>query len=202
VEAVTLRSEPAPIVQREARATADACALAEAQRRAGRPAEAERLAHRGLEQDPGSLRLRVALALALLDQRRAGAARDELERGLVAAAELPAALSEQELAEAFELAEPESEQLVDADRVAQQALREAELGPADEISPPSADESVFATRTMAELLERQGDRAGAERIRNRLERSRVPSEGASANDRRGHVVRELERWLANLRREA
>ena len=116
--------------------------------------------------------------------------------------ELPAELSEQELADAFEHAEPEAEHLLDADRVAQQALREAELGPADEISPPQAADSLFATRTMAELLERQGDRAGAERIRDRLERARGDSQGASASDRRGRLVRELERWLANLRTEA
>jgi hypothetical protein len=92
--------------------------------------------------------------------------------------------------------------VIDADRVAEQALREAELGPADEISPPGAADSPFATRTMAELLERQGDRAGAERIRSRLGRSREAPAGASASDRRGRVVRELERWLANLRMEA
>jgi hypothetical protein len=86
--------------------------------------------------------------------------------------------------------------------VAQQALREAELGPADEILPPHAADSLFATRTMAELLERQGDRAGAERIRDRLERARGDSQAGSASDRRGSVVRELERWLANLRTEA
>ena len=199
---MTLRSEQAPIARLEARAAADTSALAEAQRRAGRPAEAERLARRGLEQDPGSLRLRVALALALLDQRRADAAREELERVLAAAAELPAELSEQELEEAFERAEPEAEQLMDANRVAEQALREAELGPADEISPPGAGDSPFATRTMAELLERQGDRAGAARIRSRLEGSRGPSAGAPATDSRGRVLRELERWLVNLRKEA
>jgi tetratricopeptide (TPR) repeat protein len=199
---VTLRSEQAPISRLEARAAADTTALAEAQRRAGRPAEAERLARGGLEQDPRSPRLRVALALALLDQRRTDAAREELERALSAVSELPAELSEQELESAFEQAEPEAEQLMDADRVAEQALREAELGPADEISPTAAGESVFATRTMAELLERQGDRAGAERIRSRLERSRDGAAGVSPNDRRGRVLRELERWLANLRMEA
>jgi len=198
---VTLRSEQAPIARWEAHAAADTAALAEAQRQAGRPAEAERLARSGLEHDPHSPRLRVALALALLDQRRADAARQELERVLAAAAEIPAELSEQELEAAFEHAEPEAEQLMDADRVAEQALREAELGPTDEISPPGAQDSPFATRTMAELLERQGDRAGAERIRSRLERSREASAGAS-NDPRGRVLRELERWLANLRMEA
>ena len=199
---MTPRSEQAPISRLQARAAADTTALAEAQRRAGRPAEAERLARSGLEQDPRSPRLRVALALALLDQRRVEAAREELAQVLSGASELPAELSEQELDTAFEHAEPEAEQLMDADRVAEQALRDAELGPADEISPAGAGDSVFATRTMAELLERQGDRAGAERIRSRLERSRDDSAGASSKDPRGRVVRELERWLANLRMEA
>ncbi len=197
---MTSRSEQAGVVQ--TRAPDDTGSLADAQRRAGRPADAERLARRGLAQDPDSLRLRVVLALALLDQQRADEAREELARGLAAAEELPAELSEQELAEAFEHAEPETEHLLDADRVAQQALREAELGPADELSPPHAADSLFATRTMAELLERQGDRAGAERILDRLERARGDSEGAAAGDRHGRVVRELERWLANLRTEA
>jgi hypothetical protein len=53
---------------------------------------------------------------------------------------------------------------------------------------------------MAELLERQGDRAGAERIRHRLERGTPQAEDAGAKgEGRGRVVRELERWLANLR---
>jgi tetratricopeptide (TPR) repeat protein len=199
---VTPRSEQVPIARLEARAAADGAALAEAQRRAGRPAEAERLARSGLARDPRSPRLRIALALALLDQRRADAAREELERALSAASELPAELSEQELEAAFERAEPEAEQMIDADRVAEQALREAELGPADEISPRGAADSPFATRTMAELLERQGDRAGAQRIRSRLERTREAPADAGAKDPRGRVVRELERWLANLRMEA
>ncbi len=187
---MTLRSEQAPI------------ARLEALRRTGGAAEAERLARRELERDPGSARLSAALALALLDQGRVEAARSELERVLALATEPSTELSEQEFEAAFELAEPEAEHLMDADRVAEQALREAELGPADEISPPGAGDSVFATRTMAELLERQGDRAGAARIRNRLERSRAPSAGGASTDRRGRVVRELERWLDNLRTEA
>jgi hypothetical protein len=199
---VKTRSEQAPIARLEARAAGDAAALAEAKRRAGRPAEAERLAREGLERDPDALPLRVALALALLDQQRVNAAREELDRGLAGAVELPGELFDQELEEAFERAEPEAEQLMDADRVAERALREAELGPADEISPPPTPASPFATRTMAELLERQGDRAGAARIRRRLEPSRSAPAGAATGDPRGRIVHELERWLANLRREA
>ncbi len=187
--------------RQEPEMAADAYALAEAHRRAGRAAEAERVARAGLEREPRALRLRVLLALALLDQDRAAAAGSELERGLAAGMEFPTELSEQEFDAAFENAEPEAEQLMDADRVAEQALREAELGPADEISPAGSD-SVFATRTMAELLERQGDRAGAARIRNRIERTREGAAAPIAADRRRQLVNELERWLVNLRKEA
>ena len=198
---MTARSEQAPRGRDEAGTPVDAYALAEAHRRAGRAVEAERAARLGLEREPRALRLRVVLALALLDQRRGDAARAELERALAAPAEFPTQLSEQEFDAAFESAEPEIEQLMDADRVAEQALREAELGPADEISPPGAD-SVFATRTMAELLERQGDREGAARIRSRIEGARAASEAPSAADRRRQIVSQLERWLVNLRKEA
>jgi len=198
---VTPRSEQAPKARHEAATSVDAYALAEAHRRAGRAAEAERVARLGLEREPRALRLSVVLALALLDQRRGEASRAELERGLAAAAEFPTQLSEQEFDAAFESAEPEIEQLMDADRVAEQALREAELGPADEIAPPGAN-SPFATRTMAELLERQGDREGAARIRSRIERSRAAPSAPSAADCRRQLVNELERWLVNLRKEA
>jgi hypothetical protein len=198
---VTPRSEQAPNARHAAVAATDAYALAESHRRAGRAAEAERVARLGLEREPRALRLRVLLALALLDQRRGNAARAELERALAAGAEFPTELSEQEFDAAFANAEPEADQVIDADRVAEQALREAELGPADEISPPGSD-SVFATRTMAELLERQGDREGAARIRSRMERTRTAPAAPSAADRRRQLLNELERWLVNLRKEA
>jgi hypothetical protein len=199
---VTARSEQAPKARHEAgtpaeaHAAVDAYALAEAHRRAGRAAEAERVARLGLEREPRALRLRMLLALALLDQRRGDAARAELELGLAAPAEFPTQLSEQEFDAAFESAEPEIEHLMDADRVAERALREAELGPADEISPPGAD-SVFATRTMAELLERQGDRRGAARIRAALGDS--GAQDAPVPDHTAAIAA-LERWLENVRR--
>lgn len=196
---MTPGSEQAPSARLEPGAATDACARAEALRRAGRPAEAERVARTALEREPRALRLRVVLALALLDQRHGDAARSELELALGTERDFPTELSEQEFDAAFEHAEPEAEQMVDADRVAEQALREAELGPADEISPAASD-SPFATRSMAELLERQGDREGAARIRERIDRARGAAPAPSAADHRRQVVRELERWLVNLRR--
>jgi hypothetical protein len=199
-----------PIPRLEAGAASDPSllpALAEAHRRAGRPAQAERVARRGLERDPHALRLRVALALALLDQRRSDAAREVLEPvfGAEAGPQRPPDVSEQELEEAFAQAEPEADQLIDANRVAEQALLHTELGPADEIAP-TGPSGAFATRTMAELLERQGDRAGAARIRARLagrpEPARAQPTTATGAERRRRVVAELERWLANIRMEA
>jgi len=55
-------------------------ALAETQRRSGRPEQAERVARAGLERAPHRVEGRVALALALLDQKRDAEARVELER--------------------------------------------------------------------------------------------------------------------------
>jgi hypothetical protein len=55
-------------------------ALAEAHRRAGRPETAERVARQGLERAPHVAAGRIALALALIDQKRAPEASAELER--------------------------------------------------------------------------------------------------------------------------
>ena len=76
---------------------------------------------------------------------------------------------------------------------------------------------VFATETMANLLEDQGDLAGAERVRASIldETCPVESESAaevdasmptldldSARDQRNtRDINRLERWLANIRRK-
>jgi hypothetical protein len=137
-------------------------------------------------------------------------------------------LTDLELERAFERARPVAEEVVDADRVAQQAIREADRELAGR--RPAA---TFATRTMAELLERQGDAAGARRIRAalaaqvtpgearaarevrseaRAAREAVQSEARAARDApgaaratptrrdRGRVLATLERWLENVRR--
>jgi tetratricopeptide (TPR) repeat protein len=187
-------------------------ALAEVHRRAGRADEAEQVARRALEFEPGRSDARVVLALALLDQKRPDEARSALEplgtallvRHGLDEADVPPApsgprepegdiLSDAELDEAFEAAHPERENMIDADAVAQQAIREADRQLLQEMSAPAA--VPFATHTVADLLERQGDPEGARRIRAAID------PGADVADRRREaIIAELERWLENLRR--
>lgn len=199
-------------------------ALAEALRRSGRLQEAEGVARRGLERKPGCLEGSVALALALLDQGRV----DDAQRELALRAEeslasrrfetpgsstspgvAPLAVSndfdvdvtERELERAFDAAETDRDQVVDADRVAQDAMREANLELPEALAAVS--DPVFATRTMADLLERQGDPAAASQIRDTLEADpgRAGATLPGDRDRRERIIAILERWLANLRRE-
>ncbi len=166
----------------------------------------------------------VARSVDLLEVGRVEEAREELLRA-VAADAVPAAaptdepLSEQEFERAFDAAEPEVDQMIDADRVAQVALRQAgadELhvegeGEDDLAAEEGALPEGFATATMAELLERQGDTDGASRIRAALSTA-PPGQGPPALEdaspegdveasrpSRGRVIRTLERWLENVR---
>jgi hypothetical protein len=189
-------------------------ALAEAYRRAGRYADAERVLREGLERKPGSLAGTAVLALVLLDRGRAADAREELSRvaaDLLAGERIalrptprvpppaPATplefdddVSEDEFERAFAGAETDLSQVVDADRVAGEALARAEREPLEDEAPGPG--SAFATRTMAELLERQGDARGAQRIRSAL-----PGEPPVPRRPRERVIATLERWLENLR---
>jgi tetratricopeptide (TPR) repeat protein len=201
-------------------------ALAEAQRRAGRPAQAERIARAGLRVQPEHVAGRVALGLALLDLGRVEDARSEFALALEAtpdhvlaraalggaASEAPdagawddsplARIGEGEIEAAVAAARAEREAMLDADRVALAALREVEEPEAE----PAAEEdalarvadrsSPFATRTVADLLERQGDRARAESVR------RAAAARRGAGSEREVLIVKLEAWLARLRREA
>ncbi len=206
-------------------------ALAEAQRRAGRPAEAERIARAGLRERPEQVAGRVALGLALLDLGRLEDARAELARALEATPDhglardaleelggevAPAAdtwdesplarIGEGEIEAAVAAARAEREAMLDADRVALAALREVDAREAaGEAAEPAAGEdalarvasaaSPFATRTVAELLERQGDPERAASVRRALR------ERSGARSEREVLVAKLEAWLARLRRE-
>lgn len=183
-------------------------ALAEANRRAGRLEEAERVAREGLRHRPEHPAGRVALALALLDQGRSAEARGELERVLADVPDHPLAraaygasgdlddsldgLDDGELDGAFASAEPDLDEMVDANELAARAVRAADLDEPEGFA--AADGSPFATRTVADLLERQGHGAEADALRRKISRERAG--GAE----RAEVLATLERWLDNLRR--
>ena len=169
-------------------------ALAEAHRRAGLLAEAERIVRSGLDRNPDAADGRLVLGFVLLDQGRTEEARLELESltaGVLAShgislppgpgASPPAAdpdaeasISDAELDDAFGQAETDTDELIDPNRVAAAAVAHLEATADDDIDEmPLADAlepgSAFATATMAGLLEQQGDETGAERIRAALE---------------------------------
>ncbi len=191
-------------------------ALAELYRRAGRLAEAERTLLRGLAASPGSQAGRAVLLLMLQDAGRGAELRRHLESWaddavrrwdrmapppvLLPEAEIDDAdLSDREIDRAFDTAEPDREQMITPDTVAEEAtLRADGLFAAQS---PLESTSTFATRTMAELLERQGDLQGAARIRAVLERGNSrPGSGAPAPQRHAAMIATLERWLENARR--
>ena len=195
----------------------DFAARAEAHRRQGLSAEAVRVARDGLAGAPSNAEGWLVLGLALLDQGDAGQAHRELsaatehilsgraaQAASAAAPQAPPAAVPNEFADevdddeldfAFEAAETDREELVDADRVAQQALRQVENAlPPELAAQPGAP---FATHTMAELLEKQGDPETASKLRASIgEQAGVEP---PVSRRRSEIIGELERWLGNLR---
>jgi hypothetical protein len=171
--------------------------------------------------EPGAGRevpaVQVATALALLDAGRIAEARGELERALHEAgvaytapvSDEPGfeALGEAELDGAFDAASPESAAMIDADGIAFEAMRAARLDEpelAARRSAPAGAEGLplgapFQTRTMADLLERQGDSQSARAIRAALDPACDPA--LPEDDVRAQVIDTLERWLARLRGE-
>jgi len=206
------------IARLEALVASDASAfpaLAEALRREGRAAEAERVARQGLERKPESAEGSATLALALLDQGREQEARRVLEAQIGEASAVlgpprtpvPAtpdsaeifggSLTDPEFERVFAAAETDREQLIDADRVAEEALHRVHPTPADEI--PASAGSPFATHTVANILESQGDPQAASLLRASLKRGDAGG-AAPAAAGRGRAIAKLERWLENLRR--
>lgn len=84
-----------------------------------------------------------------------------------------AAIRQEEIDDAFDSAQTEADQMISANRLAEAALRD--VGEPDETYTAS-EHPVFATETMAGLLEGQGDREGAHRIR-----ASIPGENASSD---------------------
>jgi hypothetical protein len=191
---------------------------AEAERRAGRPEQARRLAEAGLVEEPYELSGRLVLALACLDLLDFESARFALEPAVAGwSLDLPeplalgsdegeafavqsdplADLAENELERAFDHAEAETAEVWTTNRVAEAALRAVERGEPEGVRLHEPD-SPFATETVANLLERQGDPGRARAIRRAL--TDEAEEAALAPDARKRWVSTLERWLDNLRR--
>jgi len=193
--------------------------FAEAERRAGRPEPARRLAEAGLMDEPHHLEGRAVLALACLDLGDVEGARRALEpalAGLAVSAPAPLEvgsalegepfpvqsdplldLAENEVEHAFAHAESEEVEVWTTDRVAEAALRAVEAGRPEGVAL-EAPASPFATETVATLLERQGDAERARAIRRTLERE--VAEASLVPEERKRWIGTLERWLDNLRR--
>ncbi len=111
-------------------------------------------------------------------------------------------IGDAEFDSAFEDARPETDSMIDADGIAFEAILRAKLDAPEAVSLPAAD-SPFHTRTMADLLERQGDFEGARAIRAALEEGglevEASAESTSAAEARTRSIRTLERWLERLR---
>ena len=202
------------IVLLEAQVGSDASALpalAEALRRGGRAPEAEQRARAAVDSNPANAEGRLVLGLILLDQGRVGEARQVLESGIgelipalealapASATEVPVdGFTDPEFDRAFADAETDRDQLIDADRVAEEALHSADSASLDQIAPSGT--SPFATETVADLLEQQGDSEGARQLRSSLGPGKEAEPAAMASAPPPRSIATLEQWLGNLRR--
>jgi len=187
--------------------SASLAALAESQRRAGALEYALRLANDALAHDPSDVAARATAALAALELGRDAETRTLLEAMVAPVASVAEPLSidaieDDELENAFAEAEPEAAAMRDANDLAFDAMRAASLDAPEGVAVAKVD-SPFQTRTMAALLERQGDAAAAHTIRSAI----ATREGAEVREslhgggrRRGDRIRVLERWLERTRR--
>jgi len=181
--------------------------LAEGHRRAGLTEQAEQLARAGIDEHPDNPEGALVMALVLLDQDRADEARQVIERwadtnlGVEVTDDsdsdddFSGEVSDGELETAFASAEPDRDEVIDADAIAQQAMRDAQFDPADEFARP---DSSYATRTVADLLAQQGDEQSASRIRAMVDSTRVAAAPVVRN-RNAAKIQRLERWLSNIR---
>ena len=149
---------------------------------------------RALRADPGGKILAGLLLRALTGEGRGGELHRRLESWL---GEEPSEIgADAEFERAFAAAEPELERMITPDSIAEEAALAVDAAP--EHRSPLASSGAFATHTMADLLEKQGDRRGAERIRAVLGEAVASSGGAGRGDE--VVIAVLERWLGNARR--
>ena len=192
----------------EAMKCAEFAMLAEGHRRAGMLDQAEQMVRSGLEVHPGCAEGALVLALVLLDQSRDEEARRvmadwadtnlgvEVTDESISGETFGVEVSDGELEIAFESAETDRDEMIDADAIAQQAVSGLEMDFADEFVSP---DSSFATRTVADLLSRQGDERRASRIRAMMDSS-ASDTVVKTRDQSARQIERLERWLTNIRR--
>lgn len=111
-----------------------------------------------------------------------------------------AAIDELEVEDAFEAAETRTDEMHNANHLAEAALHAVESGAPEGVWTPETA-SPFATQTVADLLEQQGHEETARDLREELLASGT-HDGAAAYQDRQRTVATLERWLGNLRRAA
>jgi len=127
-----------------------------------------------------------------------------------------AALGDAEIDAAFDDAEPIADEMLDANRIAEEAIEVSRLDDPEAVDalgpPPDPREDfppvaspTYATLSMARLLEAQGDGSRAEAIRERLGgapqgQGIVVSDSGADDGERARIVSTLERWLANIQR--
>jgi len=118
-----------------------------------------------------------------------------------------AGVSDQELDLAFESAESDRDQMMDADEIAERAIRQTEPQVHEQEQIPAVEDDFgdtgasYATRTVAQLPERQGAAPAASRMRAIVDSSdqHPAASNPPVRDRRTATIKELERWLVNLR---
>jgi hypothetical protein len=193
----------------EATKWAEFAMLAEGHRRAGMLDQAEQLARSGLDENPDCAEGALVMALVLLDQSQDEEARRviadwadtnlgvEVTDQSVSGEPFGVEVSDGELEVAFESAETDRDEVIDADAIAQQAVSETEFDLADEFVSP---DSSYATRTVADLLAQQGDEQRASRIRAMMD-SPASDTVLKNRDRKSREIERLERWLINIRGE-
>lgn len=162
----------------------------------GRPEAALLAAQETLAGDPDSLEARLVAGLALLDMGQAHEAREILAQHFELRVDTAptvgeAAIGDVELDSAFAEATTETDQVLDANQVAEAAARTVDGGRPEGLLP----DPRFETPTMASLLDRQGLSDEAEVLRSTI-RAREGTDGAA----KSAVLETLERWLLNLRR--
>lgn len=189
-------------------------ARAEAERRTGRPEAARDLAQAAVDHAAPHPCAHAAFVLALIDCGDLVSAHRALERAYAAfggtvggeqqapePSPEPAlgALGDEELENAFEVAEAQADEMHDANHVAAAALEVVEDGAPEGVNLAAPD-SPFATETVAALLERQGQRGRADDVRSALRMRGRFREQRLDEARREQVLAKLSRWLDNLRR--